>query len=719
MRNGERHDNLIAAEVSGPVVQAGVVHGDVHVHSRRERRTVPRQLLPVSASFTDRERELAELDRMIGDQQQQGPRVAVLAGSGGVGKTALASRWIADRADRFPDGQLYVDLGAFGSTDPASPEEVLGQFLRALGVPTAQIPAELPAQTALYRSVTAELKLAVLADNADSAAQVRPLVPASPHSVVVVTSRWRLGALAMDGARVLLVEPLSSVSALELLRRAIGIDRVTTEPEPAQQLVELCGGLPIAVCVAAARLSTRPRWPISRLVGALADERRRLSALAVADEAVVQASFDLSVAGLAPDIALVYRLSGLHPGADFGAEVAAAAVDRPTVEVEDALDALVDASLLADAGPDRYRFHDLARVHARQQAEAHESESSRTAAVHRMIRWYLDRVLAADLVITPLRPRISPGYERVRVLPAPVPDATAALDWLERELANIVAAMRAAADQSEPELVWQFCEGLWGLFLHRKHYRQWQRTHRWGIAAARRCGNRRAEARLEVQLGYAHLNTGDYDDARDHFTASLNVALAIEDKVAQARAWEHLGLLAHSTGSPREAYEHYARALAIAEELRQPRSIVLHRRRLGEACRDLDRPAEAVEHFERSAEIARDIGDEVLRGRAMARLGDLRLRLGDSTAADSLLREAVDLLGQHGAAAYQAEALEALAEADLAADRVESACRHLEQALEIYAVAEDPKARRVSTRITEITAAQKAAGDQNPGDGHE
>ncbi|MBB1159583.1 MULTISPECIES: tetratricopeptide repeat protein [Amycolatopsis] len=711
MGTGDRHENLIAAEVSGPVVQAGVVHGDVHVHSRRERRTVPRQLLPVSASFTDRERELAELDRLIGDQQRQGPRVAVIAGSGGVGKTALASRWIAGHADRFPDGQLYADLGAFGAEEPASPDEVLSQFLRALGVPSAQIPAELAAQTALYRSVTAGLKLAVLADDADSAAQVRPLVPASPHSVVVVTSRWRLGALAMDGARVLLVEPLSSVSALELLRRAIGIDRVKTEPEPAQQLVELCGGLPIAVCVAAARLSTRPRWPISRLVGALADERRRLSALAVADEAVVQASFDLSADELAPDIALVYRLSGLHPGPDFGAEVAAAAVDRPAADVEDALDALVDASLLTDAGPDRYRFHDLARVHARQQAETQESESSRTAAVHRMITWYLDRVLAADLVITPLRARISPGYERIRSIPAP-PDATAALDWLERELANIVAAMRVAADQVWPELVWQFCEGLWGLFLHRKHYRQWQRTHSWGVDAARRCGNRRAEARLEVQLGYAHLNTGRYDAAKDHFTASLKVALAIDDSVAQARAWEHLGVVAHSTGSPREAYEHYARALAIAEELRQPRSIALHRRRLGEACRDLDRPAEAVEHFERSAEIAREIGDEVLRGRAMTRLGDQHLRLGDSTAACSLLREAADLLGQHGAAAYQAEALEALAEADLAADHVESARLHLEQALATYAVAEDPKAERVSARIAAI-----AAGKQKPGHG--
>ncbi|SFQ81978.1 tetratricopeptide repeat protein [Amycolatopsis rubida] len=634
--------------------------------------------------------------------------LALLAGPGGVGKTALAARWIGDQADRFPDGQLYADLGIVGAGGlSAASAEVLNQFLRALGVPAARVPSGLPEMTALFRSVTAEKKLAVLVDNAASAAHVRPLIPASRHCVVVVTSRWRLGVLAMDGGRVLLVDPLDPVSAVELLRAALGGDRVAAEPEPARELAELCGGLPLAMCVAAARLSTRPRWPIARMANALADERTRLPALAVANDAV-QASFDLSVAGLEPDPAQAYRLTALHPGPDFGIEEAAAALDRPAAEVQDALDTLVDASLLADAGPDRYRFHDLARLHARLHAEAHESEPARTGAVRRMIAWYLDTVLAADLAISPHRARLAPGYGRVRERPAPGP--ADALDRLERELPNIVAAMQTAVEQAWWDPVWQFCEGLWGLFLHRKHYSQWDRTHQWGIEAARRCGHARAESRLHVQLGYAHLDTGRYDTARELFASSLDLALAVDDRNAQARAWEHLGLVEQSTGSPQHALEHYSRALAVAEDIEQPRSVALLQRRIGEALRDLDRPDEAATHLEQAAETARETGDDVLRARALTRLGEL---LPDAARAHAVLAEAADTLGRHGAAGYHAEALEALAEADLAADRVDDADTHLGQALAIYAAAEDPKARRASARLAEIRNAGPDAADRS------
>lgn len=701
MESGDRRENKITGDVSGTSVQVGAVHGDIFVQ-QGAKPVVPRQLLPVSASFTDREDELAVLNRLLEDDQRQGPALAVITGSGGMGKTALASRWITDHADRFPDGQLYVNLGAFSADGPSTPDDVLGGFLRALGVPPEQVPAEIAEQAAMYRSVTAGKKFAVFADDADSAAQVRPLLPASPDSVVVVTSRWRLGALTMDGARVLVVDPLDEAAGMTLLERTVGVQRVTTERDRARELVALCGGMPIALCVAAARLSTRPQWPISRLVSVLSDEKRRLSALSIADEEVVQASFDLSFDELDAETARVYRLLGLHPGRDFGLGVAAAAIDRPAIETEDALDSLVVSSLLTDIGPDRFQFHDLTRVHAQQKATRLEDQASRASALRRMLNWYLDNVVEADLAIIPHRHRLSPRYEHARELPSQFSGTRDALDWVELELANVVATMRAAVDQGWWKEVWQFCEGLWGFFLYRKHYHHWEKTHKWAVDAARHCEDPAAEARMHIQLGYAYLNTERYEDARRQFSASLKAALEIGDTGGQATAWEHLGVVAQSTGEHQHALEYFTRALRLAEQTGQRRGVALHLRRIGEACAALGRTQDAIGYLERSAAEALAIDDVVLHARAQMRIGNLHLATGRTGDASRLVEEAATALNRSGADPYYAEALEILAECRLREGDTHAARGHLRQALDIYRKSRDLKAHRVESRIAAI-----------------
>ncbi len=703
MESGDRRENKVTGDVSGTSVQVGAVHGDVFLH-QGAKPVVPRQLLPVSASFTDRERELTALTRLLEDDHRQGPALAVITGSGGMGKTALASRWITNHADRFPDGQLYVNLGAFSADGPTTPDDVLGGFLRALGVPSEQVPAEIAEQAAMYRSVTAGKRFAVLADDADSAAQVRPLLPASPDSVVVVTSRWRLGALTMDGARVLVVDPLDEAAGLTLLKRTVGVQRVTTELERARELVALCGGMPIALCVAAARLSTRPRWPISRLVGVLADEKRRLSALSIADEAIVQASFDLSSEELDTETARVYRLLGLHPGRDFGVGLASAAIDRTALETEDALDSLVVSSLLTDIGPDRFQFHDLARVHARQQAARVDDQATRVSALRRMLDWYLDNVVEADLVIIPHRHRLSPRYAQVRELSSQFSGTRDALDWVEQELANVVATMRAAVDHGWWNEVWQFCEGLWGFFLYRKHYHHWEKTHKWAVDAARHCEDPAAEARMHIQLGYAYLNTERYEDARRQFSASLKAAQTIEDISGEATAWEHLGVVAQSTGGHQNALECFTRALRLAEQAGQRRGVALHLRRIGEACAALGRMRDAIGYLDRSAAEALAIGDTVLHARAQMRIGTSYLTLGRIGDASRLLEEAATALNHSGADPYFAEALESLAESRLREGDTHTARVHLRQALEIYRKSRDLKAHRVESRIAAIAS---------------
>lgn len=473
--------------------------------------------------------------------------------------------------------------------------------------------------------------------------------------------------------------------------------------------------MPIALCVAAARLSTRPQWPISRLVGVLSDEKRRLSALSIADEASVQASFDLSFGELDAETARVYRLLGLHPGRDFGIGLAAAAIDRPTMETEDALDSLVISSLLTDVGPDRFRFHDLTRVHARQRAAEQEDKPARASALRRMLNWYLDNVFEADLAIIPNRRRIRPRRDHVDESPSQFADARDALDWVEQELANVVATMRAAVEEGWWPEVWEFCEGLWGFFLYRKHYRQWEKTHKWAVTAARRCEDPVAEARMHVQLGYAYLNTERFEDAKDQFTASLDAAQASKDLDGEATAWEHLGVVAQSTGDHQHALECFTRALRLAERSGQRRGVVLHLRRIGEASAALGRPQEAIGHLERSAAEALAIGDVVLHARSQTRLGDTYLALGRAGEAARLLEKAARTLHSSGADPYYAEALESLAESRLREGDPHAARIHLSRALEIYHGSRDPKAHRVEARITAIAADTESSSCPPPG----
>ncbi|PRX43631.1 Tfp pilus assembly protein PilF [Prauserella shujinwangii] len=703
MNTGTDKDMGISGGVSGWAVQAGSVRGGVHLHPPSSPVPVPRQLPPVPASFAGRETEITELDRLLSpDGRRRGPGLVVLVGPGGVGKSALAVRWLQGAADRFPDGQLVADLCAFGDGPPAGPGDVLAGFLRALGIPSGDLPAALAEQVALYRSLTAGKAIAILADDAGSAAQVRPLLPASPHSVVIVTSRWRLGGLALDGAQVVDVDPLDTPGALRLLSRTVGEARVTTELPAARALAELCGGLPIALCVAAGRLSTRPRWPIARMVRSLSDERQRLAALAVADSAVVQAGFDASCAELGPATARVYRLLGLHPGRDLSAAAAAALLALPRAEAEDRLEELVEASLLMDAAPDHYRFHDLARLHARQWAERAETGADREAAERRMVGWYLDHAVAADHVVLPARPHIGPRYARVLDCAPRFGGARPALDWLERELGNLCAIVDLAADRRWWDEAWQLCEALWGLLVFRRHRGPWVRTHERGIDAARQAGNPRAEARLRVQLGYAHLSTGQPERARPFFAGALGLARATGDRAMEATALEHLGLACRASGEAASAMRCFTDALAIAEALGQPRAAALHLRRLGEALCDQGRDREALPAYERAAALALEVGDTVLHARALTRLGAARGRLGDREPAVDVLHRVIAVLGEHGADHYRAEALEALADVHDRAGDTAGTRTLLRQALATYEFSGGRDAERVRSRLSAL-----------------
>ena len=681
-------------------MQAGSVD-QIHFHDGPAL-PIPSQLPPPPSFFTSRDHELADLGRWFVEDSGR-PLVAVISGPGGVGKTTLALRWLHEARQHFPGGQLYVNLGAFSGAEPVSPVDALEWFLLSLGVPADRVPPDLAQRQALYRSLTADRGLSVLLDDAPSAAQVRPLLPASPDNAVLVTTRWRLAGLRMDGARFIEVNPMSVPDSVDLLNRLVGDDRPAREPTHAEELAKLCGGMPIALSVTAARLLAHPNRPLAREVGRLSGQDR-LATLAIGDEPPVQAVFDVSYRELSGGERQVYRTGALHPGRTFGVEVIASATGRPVGETERLLDGLVERHLLNEVGDGRFRYHDLLLVHARQQAEQDDDATAREAVTRGMVEWYLDAAVGADLVLRPTRRRVGPRFADGRPRPVQFPAHRIALSWLELERNNILSAARLADHHRWDHLSWEFCEALWGFYLHARHYDDWLELHAIGIPAAHRCGHQLAEARLRMQHGSALGSLRRHAEARREHEIALELAEQETDEFTVASALWELAGVARSVGDFADALRYLRRALSIRERIGTQHSVALCRRLAGEVLAQLDRFADAVEELSAAAAMMADLNDSTQHAKALTSLGVTYLSWGRPADALAPLRTAVELTEQVGSANYRADALAALGDVTLCdGDRAEAeAC--LSAALDIYTASGDPKATVVAAKLAAVTA---------------
>ncbi|MEV4312688.1 tetratricopeptide repeat protein [Actinocrispum sp. NPDC049592] len=684
--------NEISGRASGPVVQAGQVTGGVHIHhTAATGPPVPRQLPASPPRFTGRDRELRELDEIRS-------RTLVLTGQGGVGKTALALHWAHRVRDRFPDGQLYIDLAGFSGITPVEPGEALGLFLRSLGVAPERVPARLAEQAALYRSLTADKAMLILLDNAYSAAQVRVLLPSSQASTVVVTSRSRLVGLVPDGARLVPVPPLPTEGAMDLLASTVGEDRVEHERDRAEQLVDICGGLPIALCVAGARLATRPRLSVGRMTAALADEQRRLAGLSA-----VQAAFDVSYRSLEAQVATLYRRLGLHPGQDFGSGVAVAVTPDNT---DEALDNLVEDNLIEEIDEDRYRFHDLLRLHARDRAAAEDTPQQQEATVLGILEWYLATAIAADLVVTPYRRRPF-GYD-FQTGPSPVPrfgSRDEALSWLDSERVNLMAAGRAALDRKWAELAWHLSDVMWPLLLYRKHYRDRLDIDHRGVTAAREWANTWAEAEMLKRLGRVLTVLGDHDEAEQRLRSAQDLFATERDTLGAAAAREYLALLYLETGRLTDAVDVFEELLTVHRELGAERNVALDLINLGLVLPKQRRAEEAVAKLSEAHEIfARLATTDPFNGaRAMTALADAHRQAGDLGQARTWAERAAHAMTELGSTFGQAETHEVLAEIAVATGDRTTAIDHFQHALAIFESAFSARADSVRTRLRQLT----------------
>jgi hypothetical protein len=402
-----------------------------------------------------------------GNGESGAVRIALVAGSGGLGKTSLAVHAAHRVRASFPDGQLYVDL--LGATDhPLPAADVLARFLRDLGVDGRDIPVEEEERAARYRTVLAGRRMLVVLDNARDAAQVRPLLPGTASSAVLVTTRSRMPDLA--STRLVDLNVLDDEEALALFTKVVGDERAAAEPEATAELLLACAGLPLAIRICAARLATRSGWTIRAMASRLRDEHRRLDELRVGDLAV-RASFQVSFASLpaAPRPeghrpGHAFRLLGLWQGPSISSAAAAALFGTQEYLAADALETLVDAHLLESKAPDRYKFHDLLRVYSSERAVADLSGPDRDAAVGRLLTWYMRTADAAATAVR--RTATTCRWDRGEPGPPPLSFSAAdeALGWYDSERANLVAATRQASSSGLHEIAWRLPAPLFGIF---------------------------------------------------------------------------------------------------------------------------------------------------------------------------------------------------------------------------------------------------------------
>ncbi|KUL32491.1 ATP-binding protein [Streptomyces regalis] len=714
MRGQERGGhNEMSGVVHGPGVQASVVHGGVHIRtgdpSAAPRTQRPWQL-PRAVPLTDRTQEVERLEELRARATHRGqPALATVSGLGGVGKTALALAWLHRLRPDFPGGQLYADLGAQSPTGPADPAEVLSGFLRGFGVPPQQVPYGIAERAALYRSLTAERPVVVLLDDAVTAAQVRPLLPGGAN-VTLVTSRRRMSGLALEGGHQMHLEPLAPEAAVELLAVTLADDRVATEPDDARALVGLCAGLPLAVRVAGARLAARPQRRITTMVRALAAERGRLDALAIDGDHGVRAALDLSYRGLPPAAARLYRLLGVHPATEFGTTAArallagtgtgqrqgAAGEQREPWEdaaVDELLDVLHDANLLIEVGEDRYRFHDLVRLHAAAMAEEGEPPEQRAAAFRRLADHCLATATRAETAIDPQHPLRERSFG-----PGPVviedfgEGVQAALDWLDRELPTLLAVIRRASAAGAPEAGWQLADALGPFFIRRKHYDQWCAAHAEGLAAARELSDTAAQCRMLTSGGLGELGRGDHTRALEMFEEAARLFAADGDGLGRARTLNYRGLAQQRLGRLDAAAELFARAAAELPGCGDHRAGALAR--LNAA--DVELARGRLEQTAAGAAEARTtllaVNDTYNAARAAILLGRVGLRRGRPDEAEAWLTGALTSLRDVAAHYEVARALESLGEAAEQRGQRTLARDRYREALDLYVAVNRPAA---------------------------
>jgi tetratricopeptide (TPR) repeat protein/transcriptional regulator with XRE-family HTH domain len=645
--------------------------------------TAPRQLPAMVAHFTGRAAELRALTRVLDDAGAPGTVViSAIGGTAGVGKTALALHWAHQAARRFPDGQLYVNLRGYDPDRPMPATDALAVFLRALGVPGPEIPANEPERAARYRSLLAGRRVLVVLDNAGSAEQAEPLLPGSATCAVVVTSRDSLpGLLVRYGAARLDLDLLPPGDAVALLRELIG-DRARAEPETVATLADRCGRLPLALRVAAELAAARPGVPLTDLAAELADEQRRLDVLDAGGDprTAVRAVFSWSCQRLDPPAARVFRLGGLHPGGDFEPYAIAALTETSLAGATRALDALARGHLIQPAASGRYGLHDLLRGYARELAADQDSDDERRAALTRLFDHYL---YAAATAMDTLHPAGRENRPRAAAPVTPVPslaDSAAALTWLDAEIGTLTAVSAYAAAHGWPRYAMGLSETLFRYLDAGGHHAEATIIHGHARDAARQAGGHAAEANALNYLAGVHYRQGRYAQAAGDLEQALALYRRASDRNGQAQVLGNLGVVHFELGNYQQAASLIRQAMDLSpgtlDQSQRLNTLGIIEERLG-------RYEQAAQYMRQVLVLSRESGDRVVEARTLGNLGHIRLRQGRLDEAAGLGRQSLACSREVGSRGTEFGALTCLGDAYLRLERYQEAAEHIEQALAV------------------------------------
>ncbi|MFD4208698.1 BTAD domain-containing putative transcriptional regulator [Micromonospora tulbaghiae] len=656
----------------------------------RDAGTVPRQLPASPGVFAGRTAQLARLDEQLADVGRPngtGSPVVIssIGGGGGVGKTWLALRWAHTNADRFPDGQLYVNLRGFDPTaDPVAWPTAVRGFLEALGVEPARVPADPEAQASLYRTLVAGRRLLVVLDDARDAATVMPLLPGTPTSAVLVTSRRQLAGLVVThGARPLPLDVLPDDEARELIVRQVGAARVAEQPDAVAGIVRFCGGLPLALGIVAARAALHPDLPLSSVAAELTTAASPLDALA-GDEVTTNLRVVLSrsLAALTPAAAEVFTLLGLAPGPDIGRAAAAGLTARTPDELRPPLRELVDAHLVQEHVAGRYRMHDLVRTFAVERAAGDESGSR--LALRRLVDHHLHTAHAAALLLSPQRDPLTLAPAAPGVTAERLDDLAAALAWFTREHQVLLAIIEYAAGNGLDAAAGQLSWTLATYFDRQGHWHDWAAVARRAVEATGRSGDRPAQAQAHRLLAGACSNLGRYAEAQRNLLAALDLFAALGDDEGRAHTHFDLSMLHDRQRQPREALPHARRSLALYERVGSPLKQAVALNAIGWYHSQLGEHHDAIVYCRRALALSEQAGSAYGQANTWDSIGFAHHHLGEYDQAVDCFHQALALFAEIGDRHAEGIVLDHLGDTWAAAGRPDAARDAWRRSLALY-----------------------------------
>jgi DNA-binding SARP family transcriptional activator/tetratricopeptide (TPR) repeat protein len=643
-----RLDDELGAE-PGPellALHSSILRRDPHLEAPQPIATGPAQLPARVGHFTGRETEIAGLDRLLDDTE---PPVVVISGAAGMGKTALAVQWAHRVAARFPDGQLFLDVRGHDPRRVMSTSDALAHLLRSLGMPDERIPGGAGDRAALYRSLVHGKRCVIVVDNAGDVEHVLPLVPGGTRTLLIITSRKSFAALGTRYAvHTVALDALRNPASVALLSSVLGAERVERERGPAARLARLCGGMPLALRIAAARLAGEPDRPIAGLAGELAGAGR-LDALTVdGDTRTVRTVLASAYSPLELAQTRMFRLLGLTPGTTFTSSLGAAMCDVSASAGRSATAELKAAHLITAVDGDRFRFHDLIREFARQCARADEPEAATTEAGHRLVDWYLLVAKEANKAIDPNRNLVTPI---LRFGPPELPFRATrpdALAFLEGERHNLVPAARFARESGRLTAAWHFTYLLTSFYDATGHWQDRVELCRQGAAAAAELADPFAEAEMLRALGVAYYMTRRLQDAVNTNVLALRAVRAAGDLDGEGHVYNNLANGYAEMRRFDEAVEAHQMAVARCAAVDNHLGHALSQRNLGSTLIQMGRAAASLEPLSEALARFRKLDTPRLEAATLDTLGEAYLELGDDDLALTTLQEALTLVRSIG-----------------------------------------------------------------------